>query len=294
MSSLFSQLWKIVIICIIAAMLTFAVGIKFLVRDRSLTEMQKSGVIRIGYAIEAPYAFLGKNGEPTGESPEIARHIAKELGFSRIEWVQTEFGSLLTGLKDKRFDVVAAGMFVTSARANMAAFSEPTFKVEPALLVSKGNPDRIHSYEQAFALPDLVMAVIFGSVEENLCSSIGFAGRRLIRVPDALTGRIAVETATAGALALSAPTLRWMTMKGQMGKTEMAEPFTPPPLYKKQHLGFGAFAFRKEDQKLVAAWNRKLKEFIGTPEHLKLVSSFGFGASDLPGSMTTQEIIGGL
>jgi polar amino acid transport system substrate-binding protein len=52
--------------------------------DDTLTCVRRTGTLRIGYAVEAPYAFLGTNGEVTGESPEVARRIASRLGATRI------------------------------------------------------------------------------------------------------------------------------------------------------------------------------------------------------------------
>lgn len=86
------------------------------VRDNSLTSLQQSSTIRIGYAVEAPYAFLTTDGEVTGESPEIAKRVARQLGFNNIIWRQTEFGDLLDELEAGRIDVIAAGMFVTPVR----------------------------------------------------------------------------------------------------------------------------------------------------------------------------------
>ncbi|MCE1252324.1 MAG: hypothetical protein LWX83_02120, partial [Anaerolineae bacterium] len=43
--------------------------------DQSLTDLQQKGVIRIGYAVEAPYAYVLENGKISGESPEVAKVI---------------------------------------------------------------------------------------------------------------------------------------------------------------------------------------------------------------------------
>ena len=46
--------------------------------------------------------------------------------------------------------------------------------------------------------------------------------------------------------------------------------------------GYGAYAFRKEDQAFVDAFNAELAKFLGTEEHKKLVAPFGFTAEELP------------
>lgn len=277
------------VVAIVAAL--FIAAGWFLFHDQSLTRLRSEGTIRIGYAVEAPYAFLKPGGEITGESPEVAKLIVARLGIGRIEWQQSEFGSLIAGLESGRFDVIAAGMFISPERARRINFSEPSFHVQEALLVPKGNPRRLHSFAQALPPADVKIAVLAGSVEESLLLRLGLPDRQLVRVPDALTGRVAVESGTADGLALSSPTIRWMAMREQLGKTEMAEPFEQSELAQKERLGFGAFVFRKRDGQLQTAWNVELKKFIGSAEHQKLIAEFGFTPNELPGSITTWKIL---
>jgi len=117
-----------VVVIVIVAALSTAIVLRF-PWDQSLTRLQREGTIRIGYAVEAPYAFLKPGGEVTGESPEVAKVIVGRLGIRHIEWRQSEFGSLISGLEAGRFDVIAAGIFITPERARRISFSEPTFHV---------------------------------------------------------------------------------------------------------------------------------------------------------------------
>ncbi|MBI4633588.1 MAG: ectoine/hydroxyectoine ABC transporter substrate-binding protein EhuB [Deltaproteobacteria bacterium] len=274
---------------IVAALSTAA--ILYFSRDTSLSRLKQEGAIRIGYAIEAPYAFLKPGGEVTGESPEVAKRIVALLSIHHIEWRQSKFDSLISGLDAGRFDVIAAGMFITPERAQRISFSEPTFHVRPGLLVAKNNPRHLHSYQQVVTLSDIKIAVISGAVEEALLRQMGMPERRLVLVPDALSGRVAVESGVADGLALSLPTIQWMAIREQLGKTELAHPFEPPEPASNERLGFGAFAFRKEERRLQSAWNAALKTFIGSPEHRALISQFGFTGAELPGSVTTKEVL---
>jgi polar amino acid transport system substrate-binding protein len=259
-------------------------------QDTSLSRLQKEGVIRIGYAVEAPYAFLEPGQEVTGESPEVARQIVARLAISHIEWRQVEFGSLIDELQAERIDVIAAGMFITPERAKIVSFSEPIFHVNQGLLVAKGNPRQLHAYEQIQTQPNLKIAVLAGSTEEHLLLQLGILKNQLVIVPDALTGRIAVEAGVVDGLALSAPTIQSMVLQGQVGKVEAAQPFEQPRITEQKHLGYGAFAFRKQDIALLKAWNALEKGYIGSPEHLRLIARFGFTQAELPGSTTAQEI----
>lgn len=260
-------------------------------RRDTWARIRRDGVVRIGYAIEAPYIFLDASGRLTGLEYETNQAIAARLAIPRTEWVQTEFGSLISELEEGRFDVIAAGMFITPERAQRVNFSEPTFHVRQALLVQVGNPYRLHSYADVQHNPQVKVAVLRGAIEEQILRQMGASETQIISVPDALTGRVAVESGIADCLALSWPTIQLMAQQQSLGHTEIAQPFVQPSVPGEHLVGFGAVALRKTDETLRDAWNQQLLQFIGSPEHLLLLARFGFSAEDLPGSVTTDMIL---
>jgi len=247
-------------------------------RDSSPKSLHQGRTLRIGYAVEAPYAFLSDDGEVTGKCPEVARQIARRLGLS-IEWVQVNFDDLLPGLEADRFDVVAAGMFVTEDRAQTFAFSIPCERVSYGLLVQRGNPRGLHSCEQAAMDPHARLAVLSGSVEESLLQKLGMDAERLVSVPDARTGQVAVEYGFADGLALSEPSIHWMVERDHLDLIEVARPFTPPTLSGSQIQSDTAFVFRKQDQALRSAWDTAMKSFMQSSEHQALAKRFGLKKS---------------
>lgn len=265
-------------------------GILFLPVDRSLNRVVSDGVIRIGYAVEAPYAFLKPGGEVSGEAPEVAKVIAAQLGVPRIEWRQMEFDALIPQLEAGRIDVIAAGMFVTPERARRVHFSKPTLRVRQGLLTRSGNPLQIHSYAQAVSHPDIKVAVLSGSAEQRLLRRMGLPEDRTVAVPDARTGRVAVESGVAGCLALSLPSVRWLALQGLPGKTEAAtELAEDAPLTPVEEAALTAFAFHRKDRRLHAAWDRELEQFIGRPGHLAILQLFGLTPEDLPDNRETGQ-----
>ena len=279
---------SILIISLAAALIAIASIVFLNIMDpgggQSLAQARKAGMIRVGYSVEAPYAFITPDGRVTGESPELARIIAARLGIPKIEWRLTEFHQLLEGLETGRFDVIAAGMFITPERQRLVSFSLPTFKISQGLLVYKGNPLGLHSYADIPKNPRAKIAVLSGSVEETAFIKLGCSEQQILRVPDAEAGRAAVRSRQADALALSAPTLRWMVAHPIAGLTEMAEPFVNTEFLVENSQTGGAFAFRKSDRALISAWNSELKKFIGSPEHISVVREFGFTSEELPGA----------
>ena len=240
--------------------------------------IQQTGVIRIGYAVEAPYAFLTDEGEVTGESPEVAKQIVARMGIARIVWKQTYFEELIAELEANRIDVIAAGMFATPDRKKRVLFSDPTFSVYQGLLVPKGNPHDLYTCPQIATNDHIRIAVLAGSIEESDLRAQHIPDRRLVIVPDVLTGRLSVETGMADVLVLSAPSVRWAALNDHLGKTEAVQLVQHA---RRPVTGEGAFAFRKCDWRLQRAWNRAQDGFIGTHEHIVLVQPFGFHCDEV-------------
>lgn len=253
-------------------------------RDRSLDQLLEDGVIRIGYSLEPPYAFLAEDGTVTGESPEVARHIVDRLGIARIEWSLSDFSGLIDGLNSGQFDVIAAGMCITADRQKLVQFSLPTFTARPGLLAATGNPMNLTSYGDLMKRTDAKIAVLSGSVEEARLSSGDPDQPPLVRVPDARSGLQMLQAGAVDGLALTAPTVRWMARSDATDSTMPIEFKDDSAMASLQ----GAFAFRKTDDQLYHAWNELLVGFVGTDEHLDVVAPFGFTRSDLPAAGLTD------
>ena len=153
----------------------------------TLAQAKSRGVIRVGYANEAPYAYQDpKQGRLTGEAPEIARHLFHKMGIEKIEGVLTEFGALIPGLKAKRFDVIAAGMYITPQRCNEVAFSNPTYGIGEGLIVKKKNPKNLHSYEDIARTDTARLGIVAGTIELRYARALGIPENRLRIFPDPL------------------------------------------------------------------------------------------------------------
>ena len=83
----------------------------------SITDRIKTGkTIRIGFANELPWAYPGANQKPLGFVNAIALGILKDMGYTNIEPVVTEWGGLIPGLKANRFDIITGGMYILKSR----------------------------------------------------------------------------------------------------------------------------------------------------------------------------------
>ncbi|OZI53503.1 ectoine/hydroxyectoine ABC transporter substrate-binding protein EhuB [Bordetella genomosp. 5] len=260
----------------------------------TLAAAKAAGKIRIGYANEAPYAFMdSQKAAVTGESVEVAREVLKRMGVNEVEGVLTEFGSLIPGLQAKRFDIIAAGMYVTPERCQQVAFSNPTYGVDASFLVKEGNPKNLHSYADAAKQEDLKLGVVVGAIEGDYAAKSGVKPGQLVVFPDAVSAYAGVQAGRADAYAATSLTVNDLLRKADGGSgLEKAEPFTNPVIDGQDVRGYGAYGFRKEDQAFADAFNAELAKVIGTPEHAKMVEPFGFTEAELPGDVTAAKLCG--
>src|SRR3546814_12789391 len=96
----------------------------------------------------------------------------EQLGIKKIEWITTNFGSLIPGLRAKRFDMVAAEMAILPQRCKEVLFSDPNSSYGEGLLVAKGNPDNVHTY-QDFAKSDKKIAIMAGDDPLEMLQGLG-------------------------------------------------------------------------------------------------------------------------
>jgi polar amino acid transport system substrate-binding protein len=261
--------------------------------ETTLERIQRTGVVRIGYANEAPYAYKDTaSGRVTGEAPEIARVILEDLGVTEVEGVLTEFGQLIPGLQAGRFDMVAAGMYILPERCEQIDFSNPTYSIGEAFMVQAGNPKGLNSYTDVAENEDAVLGVVQGTVEIGYADAMGIPDDRVRTFPDAPSAVAGVRSGRIDAYAGTALTVQDLLDKDTSGAIERADPFEQPVIDGESVRGYGAYGFRQNDDTFREAVNQQLEMFIGTEEHLELVRPFGFTEAELPGDATAAELCG--
>jgi polar amino acid transport system substrate-binding protein len=256
--------------------------------ETTLERIQKQGYIRVGFANEAPYAFATPDGKLTGESPTVFRHVMKQLGVNEVDGVLTEWGALIPGLKAGRFDAIVASMYITPKRCEQILFANPTYGIGEAFVVKKGNPDGINTYADAVS-KNLKIAFVAGTAEIEHGRLAGMKRSQEVTVPN-----LAASVATVKAGRASAAAFTSLTAKDLAGKDDAIERATPFTFEHngKKYKGEGSFGFRLADTSLRDAVNAELAKFLGTPEHLRMVTTFGFDASNMPEKTAAQHCAG--
>jgi polar amino acid transport system substrate-binding protein len=220
----------------------------------------------------------------------VARAVLERLGVRRIEVVATEFRSLIPGLRAGRFDVIAAGMYVTPARCVQVLFSRPTYRIGEGLLVRSGNPKQLHAYADVARHPDALLGVVGGSIEVTYAEAAGVPAARMRNLPQASSAVDALRAGHIDAYAGTALTAQSLLDKTQASDLELAKPFAQPVVDGVETWGYGAFAFRKRDRTLRDAWNAQLDEYLGSAEHLEVVRPFGFTERELPDVVRAEAL----
>lgn len=260
------------------------------VAERSTwARVQSTGIVRVGYAVEAPFVVIDSGGRVSGESPEILRLVMARLGVDSIEWVATRFGSLIMELQRGEFDVIAAGMYVTPERSRSVLFTRPTLRDPTALLIRREEANRTFTLADFVADRGLVLAIIAGAAEEQLALAAGLQPGQLRRVPDPATGRAAVLSGDALAFALSNVSLTSLrrSRSDSNALRVVPLPFPRDSALRQQALGHPAFAVRLDDVGLRDAINGALLELLGTPAHRAIHQRFGI--QDLLSSSPSVE-----
>ncbi len=255
----------------------------------TLDRVKSAGTIKIGIAGEQPYGFTGVDGKVTGEAPEVARAALSGMGIPNVDAQQVEFGSLIPGLNANQFDMVCAGMNITPARCQQAAFSIPDYSALTAFLVPKGNPKGITSFGDV-ASKNAKIAVLGAAVEKGYATGAGVPAGNITTLPDQNAMLQAVTAGRVDAAALTDISLKWLVKQNPSAGVEVTDGFTPQE-NGQPVVSAGGFVFRTADNALRDAFNTQLQQLHDNGKWVQIAAPFGFTKANLPASgVTTQSL----
>ncbi|HZG87609.1 ectoine/hydroxyectoine ABC transporter substrate-binding protein EhuB [Paenibacillus sp.] len=261
--------------------------------EQSALERAKAeGKIVVGFANENPYAYETPDGQLTGEAVEVARAIFQEMGIDEMEGKLVDFGSLISGLQAKQFDAVTAGMFINPDRCKSVAFADPEYRVGEALGVKTGNPKNLHSYEDIAADPSVKVGVMVGAVEIDYMKAAGVADDQIVILNDQPAVIAEFNAGRVDAVTMTGPSLQAFLNSDQAQGIERVADFKQPVVDGKEVWGYGATAFRIEDEDFRAAFNEGLQKLKDSGKLLEILTEFGFTETELPGDVTAEQLCG--
>lgn len=277
--------------------LSFAFGLAMCaplatVNAASLEEIKQRGQVRIAVANEIPYGYVDLSGEAKGAGPDVARHIMKQLGIDKIEWITTSFSSLIPGLRADHFDMVAAEMAILPERCKQVLFSEPNTSYGEGLLVAKGNPHDLHGY-QDFSQSDQKVAIMAGADQLEMMQALGVPDNRMVTISNNADAISTVSTGRAAAYAATSLTVSELAK--QSDRVEAAANFTDPVIDGEPVRSWGGFTFSLESQDLRDAVSEELARFKQTDQWQQILTSYGFSDTDASESTSrdTEKLCAG-
>lgn len=113
---------------------------------RSLTEIKKSGVLRVAVDGMTPAFNFYQNGKLTGLEVDLAEAIASRMGL-KIEWTVQPFNTLLLALEQDRFDLIAVSHTITPQRSKIVDFISPHYCTAAYIITKPGGPQTIADLE---------------------------------------------------------------------------------------------------------------------------------------------------
>jgi polar amino acid transport system substrate-binding protein len=134
-------------------------------------------VLRVGTLTDAPPAIFFENGTFTGYDNELLRDIAKREGFE-VEFVGTEFSSLLAGVANGQFDIGSSTISTTEARKKTVAFSNGYATEYTTIVTAKGA-----GLDSAEAFEGKRLGVVQASVQDDFATN-RVDGAEVVRFPD--------------------------------------------------------------------------------------------------------------
>ncbi|MFA7578826.1 ectoine/hydroxyectoine ABC transporter substrate-binding protein EhuB [Castellaniella sp.] len=255
-----------------------------------LATIQKNGTLRVAVANEIPYGYMDIDGQAKGAGPDVAKHIANALGIANIDWTVTNFGSLIPGLQADRYDMVAAEMAILPQRCKQIIYSEPNSSYGEGLLVAKGNPKDIHSFE-SFATSGNKIAIMAGADQLEMLQFMKVPDESMVTISSNSDAISTVATGRADAYAATSLTVGELVSKAQ-DKVEAAANFQDPVVDGEVVRSWGGFAFAPDSTDLRDAVNQELAKFKKTDAWKQILTGYGFSDEDASQSFerTTAQL----
>ncbi|WP_372965758.1 transporter substrate-binding domain-containing protein [Marinobacter sp.] len=238
--------------------------------------------IRLGFAAAPPWAYAGNDGSPKGFVNGIAVDVLKRMGHTNIEPVLTDWSSLIPSLKAGRVDMVTGGMYIVKARCENMDFSDPIGAFGDTFVVPKGNPKNIETYQDLID-QNLTMVAPSGYNTLKDAKDAGVPASNITEVPGTTEALAALRTGRVDALATNV-----LEAKHAADIDENLDMSDPANFVgrDKQVVGIG---FRPEDKEFRLAFNKALKEYIGSEEMMATVTPDDYIEAFLPGDLTMED-----
>ncbi len=244
--------------------------------DNSLTRAQKEG-ITLGFSQNPPEAMLDeKTKTASGIDWDINKGVLDWLGVKTIktEWMPWE--SQVPALNSKRTDVIAGNIHVNPERVKVITFTGPAYWYGPVVLVAKGNPKGVKTYDD---LKGKKVGSIAGSAADFYLRKVGVettAFKTEIEELQSLNqGRL--DAVLEDDLVF----IEFLKTNPQSNIEPLWTIATPQDIINGGGYGMARFALRKEDCSLRVAYTTALSEMRANGMVSAILKKYGLGDRNL-------------
>ena len=250
-----------------------------------LTQLKEQGFARIAIANEPPWTMVTTGGEVSGAAPDLARAVLNKMGIEDIVASVSEYGAMIPGVQARRFDMVAAGLFIKPERCEAVLFSQPDLCDAESFMIKAGNPLNLKSFADV-ASSGAKIGVVGGGTEEKLAIEAGVDRANIVVVPDPQSGAKLLQDGRIDVYALPVLSISDLLKKAEDPSLAMFAPVENTPIF------CAGVAFRKQDGALRDAYDVALAEIKASGEFAAIIEPYGYSA-DAAMQQTRENLCGG-
>jgi ABC-type amino acid transport substrate-binding protein len=269
---------KILTVALVVIMLVvgFGVGLissPYIIAQNSGTEdsvwenIQKTGVIKVGTdPTWEPYQFRDAQNNIVGFEVDLANAVAAKLNLT-IQWNDVGFGTIITSVRDRQFDMGVSGFSIRPDRLEQVSFTVPHSVTMAQVIMLQSTIDakhitKLHSLSQLKDL-GIVVGSQIGEVEEQELKDAGVETKSWSDSASAVQDMVSANPSVQAVYAETPITTAWI------GKYE-AQGHNIGIIYEHQYYPV-AFLVNKNANTFLDKVNGALVELIydGTVDHLK-------------------------
>lgn len=245
-------------------------------KDDSLQRAMTEG-ITLGISPSPPYSSLDPNSKQAeGLDVEINEAALKWLGISKIDYEVAPFGQLIPAMLANRIDVVASNIHITPDRLKVVAFTTPAWWYGPAIVVPKGNPEGITSFDD---LQGKAVGAIAGSAADEYLRSIGVTVTPFQSDAEEFSG--ISQSRVAAILEDDVKVVEFIKANSDAPIEIVPGVAIPDELIFKYGYGYARYALRKEDCSLRLAYSVALHEMWGSGAVSNILKKYGLSNRNL-------------
>lgn len=250
-----------------------------------LDQLKEQGFARIAIANEPPWTMVTTGGEVSGAAPDLARAVLNKMGIKEIVASVSEYGAMIPGVQARRFDMVAAGLFIKPERCEAVLFSQPDLCDAESFMIKAGNPLNLKSFADV-ASSGAKIGVVGGGTEEKLAIEAGVDRANIVVVPDPQSGAKLLQDGRIDVYALPVLSISDLLKKAEDPSLAMFAPVENTPIF------CAGVAFRKQDGALRDAYDVALAEIKASGEFAAIIEPYGYSA-DAAMQQTRENLCGG-